>query len=1280
MMKRIAAVLCACSVMVTSVFCGAVLTAGATGDSRVETENAGAMSRGNNYYEVACQWNTIQNMSVSKEAVTSKVDNGWSKAANSFSLASDENFTFETRIKYAAGNNHQYFIYFGLPSQNDTTGGFSLRIQLGNAAGTSNIAIYDDAANKRLSAWKAMPVATDKTDFSIKLCFTDGKAEVLADGAEVIGATAVSNYSGGYLGLAAYKTKAEFLNPLLRTEQKHEGLKIYLVNEDFSSFPVEGHGTSTKGNLSVIASEYTNASILTEGQNQFLSLSRCGAEKADNCLLQFYDGSLTTDTYVVQFDARLDKNVPLQEKANLLIGRKSTASGAKFEYFVNVSQAGYLYCTTGALGSTTFGRLGSEKFSNIAVIIHDAACTYDVYLNGVPAVRNQSFTNKAYMGTPDEVQTMFRVALGVSAADSALLIDNFKVYTGSQVDDCKETDKTIIQQFDEEFKKLVYTDSRGTRLNCRMYLPKDYDPAKKYPMVLAMHGAGLWGADNESQLMNCFNLGVSVWQNREKYGECIILVPQTAERVSWVTGDGTYPWYEEGSHNYSIESFEISRYLSAVTELLDDVCSSYSVDESRQYVGGFSMGGYATWYLIMAYPERFAAAVPCCGGSDPSYAKYIKDVPIWTFHSADDATVKVEATREMVSALRALGSSVRYTEFSNLGHNVWDYAFQSDEVLDWMFTQRNETVSNRCVLRENVVWRAYTPEWLTLTTNWRQEQGVYQATGRLGWNKAVLKQKLDAGSFRFETEVTDFSGDQMYFYFGLPDNTSTDNGYSLRFQLGESAGDNNMCIYQDATKKRMTAWTAFPAGSDRKRFKLTVEMSGKCLTVLIDDKIVLTSGYLDYIGGYLGLATNKATANYANTRIWLKGKSGENDKPGDEDREPGKVWYTKNPSYAEITGNWTHVKNGLSSKGNEGWSKAGFGTKLLDEEFIFETHVSEFGGEEKQLFLYLGLTSRYYLENGYSLRVQFGGGAGNKNVALYDDVAKKRLSAWVAWPTDVNNADFYLKIIYKEGRLYAYADDVLLLICELPDFHGGYCGIATYKSGAVIRDTSVSTLRDITQIADETYQKSNIQWKFLTQSWENIRRGLYAMNIAGWNKAISTSTVKGDFFYEMDVAYVSGSYRQYYFYFGLPDGDKLENGYSIRLQLDGSTGSNNIAIYRDSDNKRVSSWMPFPMEADRDMFRLGVKLSDGVAVVYIDGKVVCTSIPLEGRMNGYLGLAANRTSAKLENQSFHCLVNSPSTGDETKAVCYLTLTILSLLLILFCARKKPRKYRKETIL
>ena len=39
------------------------------------------------------------------------------------------------------------------------------------------------------------------------------------------------------------------------------------------------------------------------------------------------------------------------------------------------------------------------------------------------------------------------------------------------------------------------------------------------------------------------------------------------------------------------------------------------------------MGGFGTWHLAAAYPERFAAIAPMCGGGNPADAANIAHLP-----------------------------------------------------------------------------------------------------------------------------------------------------------------------------------------------------------------------------------------------------------------------------------------------------------------------------------------------------------------------------------------------------------------------------------------------------------------------------------------------------------------------------------------------------------------------------------------------------------------------------------------------------------------------------
>ena len=99
------------------------------------------------------------------------------------------------------------------------------------------------------------------------------------------------------------------------------------------------------------------------------------------------------------------------------------------------------------------------------------------------------------------------------------------------------------------------------------------------------------------------------------------------------------------------------------------------------------MGGFGTWDAIQRYPERFAAAVPVCGGGDTAYAKHIAQIPIWAFHGDSDTVVKVERSREMIAAIKDAGGAPRYTELPGVSHDSWTAAYTDGDLYAWLFSQ-----------------------------------------------------------------------------------------------------------------------------------------------------------------------------------------------------------------------------------------------------------------------------------------------------------------------------------------------------------------------------------------------------------------------------------------------------------------------------------------------------------------------------------------------------------------------------------------------------------------
>jgi predicted peptidase len=128
--------------------------------------------------------------------------------------------------------------------------------------------------------------------------------------------------------------------------------------------------------------------------------------------------------------------------------------------------------------------------------------------------------------------------------------------------------------------------------------------------------------------------------------------------------------------------------VKTLNALLDDVIGRYRVDTKRIYLTGLSMGGFGTWSLAAAHPERFAAIVPICGGGKPADAPKLAGLPIWVFHGAKDPTVPVARSREMVAAIKTAGGNVKYTEYPEAKHDCWTETYNNPELYEWLLAQK----------------------------------------------------------------------------------------------------------------------------------------------------------------------------------------------------------------------------------------------------------------------------------------------------------------------------------------------------------------------------------------------------------------------------------------------------------------------------------------------------------------------------------------------------------------------------------------------------------------
>jgi predicted peptidase len=210
-----------------------------------------------------------------------------------------------------------------------------------------------------------------------------------------------------------------------------------------------------------------------------------------------------------------------------------------------------------------------------------------------------------------------------------------------------------------------------------VYVPREYTPKQKWPVILFLHGAGERGNDGFAQAR--VGIGPELWAHPERF-PCLVVMPQAPREGRW-----SGPWNDLA--------------LRAV----DDVVRKYHGDRDRLYLTGLSMGGFGSWEIAAAHPDKFAAVIPICGRGRPAeMASALKSLPIWVFHGDADTAVPVQSSRDMVEAIKSAGSTtIQYTEFPGVGHNSWDTAYRDPKVIEWLLAQRRGSVSGERQSRQN---------------------------------------------------------------------------------------------------------------------------------------------------------------------------------------------------------------------------------------------------------------------------------------------------------------------------------------------------------------------------------------------------------------------------------------------------------------------------------------------------------------------------------------------------------------------------------------------------
>ena len=209
-----------------------------------------------------------------------------------------------------------------------------------------------------------------------------------------------------------------------------------------------------------------------------------------------------------------------------------------------------------------------------------------------------------------------------------------------------------------------------------MQLPPEYDPYRRYPAIVTLHGAGTTPEHQIDWWAGAHGPDGTRLGQATRHGY-IVIAPR---------------WGKEHQFQYGYTAAE----HAAVLNSLRDACKRFSIDTDRVFLSGHSMGGDAAWDIGLSHPDLWAGVIPIVAVADKYCAHYwpnARDLPLYFVCGELDGNKMVKNSPELDRYLTKIGYNATVVEYLGRGHENF-----SDEILnlfDWMSRYRRNFFPRR---------------------------------------------------------------------------------------------------------------------------------------------------------------------------------------------------------------------------------------------------------------------------------------------------------------------------------------------------------------------------------------------------------------------------------------------------------------------------------------------------------------------------------------------------------------------------------------------------------
>ncbi|MDE0817455.1 MAG: peptidase [Pirellulaceae bacterium] len=226
------------------------------------------------------------------------------------------------------------------------------------------------------------------------------------------------------------------------------------------------------------------------------------------------------------------------------------------------------------------------------------------------------------------------------------------------------------QQLDPLHHVFEINGPAGAPFKFHVQLPPDYDPYRKYPCIVSLHGAGGTPEKQIDWWAGTYNKQTDLRLGQASRHGYIVIAPA---------------WTKPYQNKYEYSAQEHGKVLYA----LQNTFKRFSIDTDRVFLSGHSIGGDAVWDIALAHPDLWAGVLPIAATAGKYVGRYwqnAKHVSFYFVGGEMDGNRVAQNMQDFNRYLTKFGYDTMVVEYKGRGHDH----FQDDIhfMFDWMRTHR----------------------------------------------------------------------------------------------------------------------------------------------------------------------------------------------------------------------------------------------------------------------------------------------------------------------------------------------------------------------------------------------------------------------------------------------------------------------------------------------------------------------------------------------------------------------------------------------------------------